>query len=151
MGINDRESEQNLLNRWEDDKTHTQQSYIYKYPLLNNGAVTGGTQSIATGTSGTLIGTAYFTAESGWAYILHTLTHGLVQSGTFGTVQTDNVLIDDVLLGTNGAVTFSTLFGEDLTMVNRLGFAYTVNTGTGIVGTYGITNEITGWRFKTVD
>lgn len=151
MGLEDRESEQNLLNRWEDDKTHTLQNYMAKMPLLNDGAITGGTQSIVTGTSGTVSGTVYFSPATGWSYVLHTLTHGLVQSGTFGTIQTDTVLLDDVNLGTLGAITFSTLFGEDLTLVNRLGFAYTVNTGTGVIGTYGITNEVTGWRFNTLD
>lgn len=150
MGLGDNESEQGLLNRWEDDKTHTQQSYIAKIPLLNDGAVTGGTQSIVTGTAGTKSGTVYFTPATGWAYVLHTLTHGLVQSGTFGTIQTTGALLDDVNLGTLGAMTFSTLFGEDLTLVNRLGFAYTVETGTGVIGTYGITNEVTGWRFDTL-
>mgnify|MGYP001597903876 CR=1 FL=1 len=152
MGLTDMESEKGLLNRWEDDNVHTIQSYISKLPLLKDGANTGGTSQIITGTSGTLHGTYSYTPVSGWADVLHTLSFNANQQGTFGTLVLNGIKLNDVNLGTLGAISnFVTLYGEDLTLYDSLKFEYQVNTGTGIVGTYSIDCEISGWRFRTTD
>ena len=59
-GLSGNANIQSLLNRFADPDTHTQQAYVAKSPLLNDGANSGGTTIIVNGTIGTLIGTASF-------------------------------------------------------------------------------------------
>jgi hypothetical protein len=173
MGLQDRESEQSLLNRWEDDKTHTQQSYISKSPLLNDGSVTSGTGYMTAakgtftvpagwgniGTFGTKAGTFTFTPQTGWAYVLHNLSFNAVNpaanAGTLGTLSITGLRIDGENLGTTGAVSnFTTLFGEDLTMAQSLQIGYIVNlsgTALGTEGTWAVNANVSGWKFETVD
>jgi len=147
--INENRSEQDILNRW-NSPINTLQAYVLKYPLLVDGANSGGTMTLVTGTSGTKLGTVYFNIATNWAYKIKTLSNNLIQSGTFGTVALNNVLIDDYLVGTNSSTNFTTVFGEDLTVASRIGFVLNVNCGTGVIGTFGIDCEVTGLKFKTV-
>ncbi len=184
MGLEDNLSEQQLLNRWNDDTTNTMQAYVAKKPLLNDGANTAGTKYISAfggtwsgtfagtfllpadmvgmgniGTFGTKAGTFEFTPASGWIYVLHGLSFSAVDpaadSGTLGTITLTGLRIDGANLGTLGPIAnCTTLYGEDITLANKLEVGWRVNlsgTALGTEGTWNVNVNFSGYKFPSVD
>ena len=151
--LGDKYSMGDLFNFWNSENNiNTFRSYIAKYPLLNDGANSGGTQNITTGTAGTVTGTSEFYPQSKWSYVLQSITRTAVQSGTFGTINITGMLLNGITLGTAGNISdFATLYGEDLTLYGTYGIAYRIDCGTGVIGTFSITEEFVGWKFKTIN
>lgn len=149
--VGDKVSMGDLFNFWSSENNiNTFRSYIVKYPLLLNGANTGGTSAdIVTGTGGTLHGTYEITPQANWIYVLGTLTRNAVQSGTFGTLQFNQIAINGVPLGTVGNIAFKSLYDDNLTLWGTLAFKYQVNCGTGVIGTFKVDYEVSGWKFRT--
>lgn len=139
-----------LFNRW-NSEGNTVRTYLMKTPLLNDGAFTGGTTSIVTGTSGTKHGTHLFYPEYGKVYVLKGLGFNINQNGTFGTSNLTGVIIDGVNLGTLGTIAdFATKYGDAISLFGTLKIGVRIDTGTGIIGTYKVDSEVLGWKFKAL-
>ncbi len=136
-----------LFNRWNDNDILSLRTLIHKLPLQADGARTGGTFTLTTGTAGTLHGTNSFNVPKGWVYILKSLSWTINQQGTFGTQAIRGIYIDNVLLGTTGTVAnFQTSFGDWVTCGQTIKIATIINTGTGIIGTYTTDLEVVGLK-----
>lgn len=164
MGRKDTTPAQSLFNMWGDDDILTLQTMIAKFPLLLDGANTGGTKIHYSGTGPvpgtiagtyTLHGTYSFPARGEWAYALRTLNNNLTQDGTKGTLILNDIKLNgEVSLGTLGGITFKPLYGENLTLFGSLNFEYQINmagTGAAYVGTFKIDSEVTGWKFRVLN
>ena len=158
MPLSGDEQAQNLFNRGEDGFTHTIQNYMTKLPyymtklpLLKDGANTGGTTTIYTGTAGTKLGTLLLAIVEGWGYNLHALNFNANQNGTFGTNEIPSIKMNGINLGTLGpASNFATLFGEDLTLYGTQEIVSKVNCGTGVDGTYTTIVSCPGGNLKSL-